>query len=222
MIIIEPAIVKADLLRLGVQAVEAEAAGVESLQVDIMDGHFLPNITVGPETVKALRNLVRLKLNIHLMVDEPERFVQKCIDSGADRITVHYESCLRMQEILFSIQKQGVAAGIALMPETSIESIREFHSLVDYVQILTADPVAESRRFIDTQLEKIRDLKRIINENHLQIKIGADGGIDAHSAPEIVKAGADVLVIGRSIYQQPGTVSQNINKINDAIEQATQ
>ncbi len=221
MIIIEPAIVAADLSRLGVQAVEAEAAGVESLQVDVMDGHFLPNITVGPGTVKALRKLIHLKLNVHLMVNQPERFIQKFIDSGADCISIHFESCHRIQETITQIRKQGVLAGIASMPETSVDSIRHLFGMVDYVQILTANPVVEeSVRFIDTQLEKIRYLKRIIDENKFEIKIGADGGIDAQSAPEVVKAGADILVIGRSIYQQPGPVSKNINKINDAIEKA--
>ena len=220
MIQIEPAIVAADLCRLGVQAVEAEAAGVESLQVDVIDGHFLPNITVGPGTVKALRSLVHIKINVHLMTNEPERFIQKFIDSGADRIIIHFESCSRIRETIAKIRTQNVSAGIALMPDTSVDSIRDFLNLIDYIQILTADPMAEGSIFIDTQLEKIQYLDKIVEEYQSEIKIGADGGIDAHSAPELVKAGADVLVIGRNIYQQSGPVFQNINKINDAIEKA--
>jgi len=207
---IEASILLADFARLGEQAREAEAAGVEGLAVDVMDGHFVPNITFGPGVVRALRPLVSVTLDVHLMIVEPERYLAAFADAGADRLIVHQEACLHLQHVLHSIRELGVEEGVAINPETPIGVLEEVLDLTDLIQVMTVNPGFGGQPFIHSQLDKIRRLRQMLDERGLEIPIAVDGGIDTSTAPLVVKAGATVLIAGSSIYNRTASVAENV------------
>ena len=217
MILIEPSILSADLLRLGEQAKEAEDAKADGLQIDVMDGEFAPNITFGPDLVRALRRVVNLKLDAHLMINEPERFLIPFADAGADRIIIHEEACTHFYRVLQSIKSLNIEAGVAINPGTALEAIHEVLDLVDFVQVMTVSPGFSGQHFIASQLDKVKRLRQTLEEHNLQIPIGVDGGIHMETAPLAVAAGATVLVGGSSIFNNTGSVAENIAALRESI-----
>jgi ribulose-phosphate 3-epimerase len=214
---IEPSILSADFARLGQQAKEAEDAGVEGIQIDVMDGHFVPNLTFGPGVVKALRRSVNIFLDAHLMIDNPQSFIEEFARSGANRIIVHEEACKDLPSILQSIKRLRVEAGVAINPETSVTKAERVLDIVDSVQVMTVHPGFAGQRFMEDQLSKIQHLRREIDQRHLKTSIVVDGGIDLKTARLAVKSGATVLVAGSSIYNQSASVAKNVAALRNSI-----
>jgi len=217
MIVIEPSILSADPARLGEQAREAEAAGAEGLQIDVMDGRFVPNITFGPGLVKALRSLVRITLDVHVMIVEPERYLDTFAEAGADRLIVHQEACPHLHRTLSSIRELGMEAGVAINPSTPLSAIEEVLDSCDLIQIMTVNPGFGGQKFIRSQLDKIQRLRRILDERALKTPIAVDGGIDTMTAPLAVSAGATVLVAGSSIYNDKESVAKSIAALRASV-----
>jgi len=210
MVKVEVSILSADLTRLGEQVREAEAAGADGIQIDIMDGRFVPNITFGANVVKAIRPLVRLPLDVHCMIVEPERHLAELAAAGANRIIVHQEACVDLHRVLTQIRDLHLEVGVALNPGTPLASIEEVLDCVDVVQIMTVNPGWGGQRFLSSQLDKIRRLGSEIRRRALKATIAVDGGIDPTTAPLAVEAGARILVAGSSIYNQRASVADNL------------
>jgi len=208
----------ADYTRLEEQAREAETAGVEGIQVDVMDGQFVPNITFGPGIVRALRNVVNVTLDVHLMIVEPERYLKEFADAGADRLFVHQEACIHLHRVLQTIRELGIEAGVAINPGTPLSVLEEVLELAEIIQVMTVNPGFGGQEFIQSQLSKISHLRQILDERGYRTPIAVDGGIDTTTAPLVVKAGATVLVAGSSIYNEKGTVAQNVAALRASIK----
>jgi ribulose-phosphate 3-epimerase len=218
MIAIEPSILSADLTRLGEQAREAEAAGIDGLQVDVMDGRFVPNITFGPLVVRALRSVVSVPLDVHLMIVEPERYLEDFAEAGADRLIVHQEACQHLHRVLQSIHELEVEAGVALNPATPLPTLEDVLDLTDAIQIMTVNPGFGGQSFIHSQVDKIRHLREMLDDRGLEIPIAVDGGIDPTTAPLVAEAGASVLVAGSSIFNSKASVAENIAALRASVE----
>lgn len=216
-IIIEPSLLSADFANLGAAAKEAEAAGVKAIQIDVMDGQFVPNLCFGPGIVAAIRPLVKLKLDIHLMIDEPERYLEEFAQAGADRLIVHQEACTHLHRTLLKISNLGIEAGVTINPGTSIEAIEEVLDIVDIVQIMTVNPGFGGQSFIYSQLNKIRRLKEILRQRGREIPIGVDGGVNSTTAPLAVEAGATMLVAGSSAYNSKLPLAENMRILHQEI-----
>ena len=210
MIAIEASILSAEFARLGKQAREAELAGVEGIQIDVMDGRFVPNITFGPGAVRALRSVVNVTLDVHLMIVEPERYLEEFAEAGADRIMVHQETCPHLHRVLETIREMGREAGVAINPSTPLSVLEEILDMADIIQVMTVNPGFGGQTFISSQLEKIRRLRTMVMEKGYNIPIAVDGGIDTTSAPLVVSAGVTVLVAGSSIYNNKASVAHNV------------
>jgi ribulose-phosphate 3-epimerase len=217
MVAIEASVLSADFARLGEQAREAEVAGVQGIQVDVMDGQFVPNITFGPGVVRALRNAVRLTMDVHLMIVEPERYLEEFAEAGADRLLVHQEACTHLHRTLQTIRELGKEAGVAINPGTPLAVLEEALNTADIIQVMTVNPGFGGQEFIHTQLDKIRRLRQILDELGYRTPIAVDGGIDAITAPQVVSAGATVLVAGSSIYNDKASVAQNVAALRASI-----
>jgi ribulose-phosphate 3-epimerase len=218
MIAIEPSILSADYTRLGEQAKEAEMAGVEGIQVDVMDGRFVPNITFGPGIVRALRKVVKVTLDVHLMIVEPERCLKEFADAGADRLFVHQEACAHLHRALQTIRELRVEAGVAINPATSLSALEEVLDIAEIIQVMTVNPGFGGQGFIHSQLDKIRRLRQMLDERGLKTPIAVDGGIDPTTAPLVVDAGATVLVAGSSVYNNKTSVAQNVAALRASIK----
>ncbi|HDQ71479.1 MAG TPA: ribulose-phosphate 3-epimerase [Chloroflexi bacterium] len=210
MITIEASILSADFARLGEQAREAQAGGADAIQIDVMDGRFVPPITFGASVVRALRRAVDLPLDVHLMIVEPGRHLETFAEAGADRIIVHQEATLHIHYVLKSIRELGIEVGVSINPGTSVFAVEEILDMVDMVQIMTVDPGWGGQPFLHSQMEKIRRLRRMIDERGLDVFIGVDGGIDEQTAPLVVEAGATMLVSGSGIYNDRRSVAENL------------
>jgi ribulose-phosphate 3-epimerase len=221
MIIIEPSILSADYTRFGEQAKEAEAAGVKALQIDVMDGHFVPNITFGPGIVKALRSVVEVILDVHLMIEKPERYLEAFVSAGADRLIVHQETCPHIYRTLQIIREMGVGAGVTINPGTPISVLEEVLELADVIQIMTVNPGFGGQEFLYSQLEKIKQLHQLLQHKGLSTLIAVDGGVDPTTAPLVVEAGASILVAGSSIYNASAPVSKNLELLESSLAKAT-
>ena len=218
MIIIEPSVLSADFARIGEQAQEAEAAGAAALQVDVMDGRFVPDITFGPGMVRALRRVVKARLDVHLMIVEPERHLAAFADAGADRLIVHQEACPHLHRALQTIRELGVEAGVALNPGTPPGAIEEVLDLLDVIQVMTVNPGFGGQPFIHSQVDKIRRIRAMLDTSRRSTPIAVDGGIHVTTAPLVVAGGATVLVAGSSIYNDTGSVADNIAALRASIE----
>ncbi len=217
MVKIEASILSADYARLGDQVREVEAAGVDGIQVDVMDGRFVPNITFGPGVVRALRPLMSGTLDVDLMIVEPERHLATFADAGADRLTVHLEACTHPHRVLQLIRELDVQAGVAIGPGTSLSGLEEVLGIVDLIQIMTVNPGWGGQPFLHGQLGKIRRLRKQLDERGLEVPIGVDGGIDTTTAPLVVSAGATMLVSGSSIYNDRRSVAENVAALRASI-----
>lgn len=220
-IIIEPSLLSADFASLGAAAREAEAAGVKAIQIDVMDGQFVPNLCFGPGIIAALRPLVDLKLDVHLMIAEPERYLENFAQAGADRLIVHQEACTHLHRTLGKIAALGVEVGVTINPGTSLEAIEEVLELVDLVQIMTVNPGFGGQSFIYSQLNKIRRLQEKLRQLGRQIPIAVDGGINAETAPLVVEAGATVLVAGSSAYNSHRSLAENLQILHQKIAEGS-
>ena len=217
MIAIEPSVLSADFTRLGESVREAEAAGVEGFQVDVMDGRFVPNITFGQGVVWALRSVVSGVLDVHLMIVEPERYLADFAEAGADRLMVHLEACLHLHRVLQQIHDLGVEAAVAINPSTPLCALEEVLDLTDVIQIMTVNPGFGGQAFIHSQVDKIRRLRQTLEDRKLEISIAVDGGIGPATAPLVVEAGATILVAGSSIYNSKATVEENVAAIRESV-----
>jgi len=213
---IAPSILAADFADLGSAIRAAEAAGADYIHVDVMDGHFVPNITVGIPVVAALRRATRLPLDVHLMITAPERFLADFAGAGADIITVHVEACLHLHRTVQQIRELGARPGVVLNPATALETAREILPYVDQVLLMTVNPGFGGQSYIPTMTAKIARLAAMIAETGRPIEIEVDGGIDMNTTPEIVAAGARVLVAGTAVFGHPGGVAGGIAALRAA------
>ncbi|GAA0707956.1 ribulose-phosphate 3-epimerase [Paraclostridium ghonii] len=200
MIKMAPSILSADFARLLEDVKKVERAGCEYLHIDVMDGHFVPNITLGPAIVKSLRKDVNMVFDAHLMIENPDNYIKDFVDAGCDMIVVHEETCTHLHRTIQNIKSFNVKAGVALNPATPIENIKYILNDVDMVLIMTVNPGFGGQSFIGTMIEKIKELKALIDEKGLNVDIQVDGGIKPSNVNEVVKAGANVIVAGSAIF----------------------
>jgi len=203
MVKIAPSILAADFARLGEEIAAVEAAGADLLHIDVMDGHFVPNLTIGPPVIKAIKAVTKLPLDVHLMVEQPDALLPDFIDAGSDNLTVHVEACRHLHRTIQSIKDAGVRASVVLNPATSLHALDEILPEVDMVLLMSVNPGFGGQRFLPATLDKIRTLRAQIEERQLPVAIEVDGGVKADNAAEICAAGADVLVAGTAIFGQP-------------------
>ncbi|MBO8171092.1 MAG: ribulose-phosphate 3-epimerase [Bacillaceae bacterium] len=203
MIKIAPSILSADFSRLGEDIQDVEKGGADWIHVDVMDGHFVPNITIGPLVVGAVRPLTELPLDVHLMIENPDLYIPEFAKQGADIITVHQEACPHLHRTIHHIKDQGVRAGVALNPSTSITTIEDVLEDIDMVLIMTVNPGFGGQKFISGMVPKIKRLKQVLEQRGLShVKIEVDGGINPETAPRVVEAGAEILVAGSAVFNQ--------------------
>ena len=200
MIKMAPSILSADFARLWEDVKKVENAGCEYLHIDVMDGHFVPNITLGPAIVKSLRNDVNMVFDAHLMIENPDNYIKDFADAGCDIIVVHEEACTHLHRTIQNIKSHNVKAGVALNPATPIENIKYVLKDVDMVLIMTVNPGFGGQSFIDGMIDKIKELKLLIDEQGLEVDIQVDGGIKPSNVDKVVKAGANVIVAGSAIF----------------------
>jgi len=210
---IVPSILSADLMRMGDQVREAVAAGADRIQVDVMDGHFVPNLTFGPGMIEAVRSLTDLPIEAHLMVERPELFIQSFARAGATVILVQVEATTSLYRTVQRIKDLNVKAGVAINPATSVETLREIAPYIDMVNVMTVEPGFGGQVFIPHSPDKIRRLRAIAPD----LEIEVDGGIDPETAPLVVKAGATVLVAGSAVFSHQHSVADGIKAIRDAV-----
>ena len=200
MIKLAPSILSADFARLLEDVKKVEEAGCEYLHIDVMDGHFVPNITLGPAIVKSLRKDVNMVFDTHLMIENPDNYIKDFVDAGSDLIVVHQEGCKHLHRTIQNIKSYNVKAGVALNPATPIEAIKHVIEDVDMVLIMTVNPGFGGQSFIEGMIEKIKELKQLIDDKNLNVDIQVDGGIKPSNIDKVVKAGANVIVAGSAIF----------------------
>jgi len=216
-ILIAPSILSADFARLGEQVAEAETCGADVIHVDVMDGHFVPNITIGPLIVRAIRPVTSLPIHVHLMIDPPEPYVGDFAEAGADLITVHVETCPHLHRTLQQIVEAGARSSVVLNPATPLTALEEVLDLVDLVLVMTVNPGFGGQKLIPSTLLKVRRLRDMIRERGLTCHIEVDGGINEMTIPDIVRAGADVLVMGSAVFSAPEGVSAAMSRLRAVI-----
>lgn len=218
MVKIAPSILSANFARLGEQVQEAEAAGADYIHVDVMDGHFVPNLTIGPLVVEAIRPLTALPLDVHLMIEAPEHYLEAFARAGANILTVHYEACRHLHRMVQAIKALGVRAGVAVNPATPVASLEEILPEVDLVLIMSVNPGFGGQRFIPGALRKVRSLARMMEEQKASWEIEIDGGINVETGPLVVEAGAQVLVAGSAIFNKAASVAENLQALRRTVQ----
>ena len=210
-------ILSADFSRLGQQVAEAADGGADYIHVDIMDGDFVPSLTIGPPVVRSLRSGTDVTLDVHMMVAAPERFVAELAAAGADIITVHVEACSHLHSVVHQIKESGVKVGVAINPATPISAVEEILADVDQVLVMTVNPGFGGQRFIDGMVDKIERMRRLLDARNLAVDLEVDGGINADTANAVVQAGARVLVAGSAVFNRDRSVADAIALIRSSI-----
>jgi ribulose-phosphate 3-epimerase len=200
---IAPSILAANFAELGEEVRKVEAAGADWIHVDVMDGHFVPNISIGPGVVKALRPVTELPLDVHLMIEAPERYIDEFVDQGADRVGVHVEACPHLHRTLGQIREKGARASVTLNPATPASAIEPVLDICDQVLVMSVNPGFGGQSFIDAVLPKVETLRGWIDARGLDVALEIDGGIDAKTIGRAARAGADVFVAGTAIFKNP-------------------
>jgi len=202
------------------QVSKAEAAGADLIHLDVMDGHFVPNITFGPLVIAAVRSSVRIPLDVHLMISAPERYLKEFAAAGADSLTVHAEACTHLHRTIQQIKELGLKAGVALNPATPISFVEEVLGNIDMVDIGTVNPGFGGQKLIISTLSKVTRLRKMIDELELQVDIEVDGGVNADTVRDVVLAGANVLVVGSATFNQKENVAEAMARIREAVKEA--
>jgi ribulose-phosphate 3-epimerase len=202
MVKIAPSILSADFSKLGEEILDVEKGGADYIHVDVMDGHFVPNITIGPLIVEAIRPITKLPLDVHLMIENPDQYIKAFADAGADYITVHVEACRHLHRTIHYIKSLGVKAGVVLNPATPVESIQHIIGDVDMVLLMSVNPGFGGQKFIPEVLPKIRKVRKMAEEKGVNLEIEIDGGVNNETAKLCIEAGANVLVAGSAIYNE--------------------
>jgi ribulose-phosphate 3-epimerase len=216
MIKLAPSILSADFARLGEQIDEVARAGADYIHVDVMDGHFVPNITIGAPVVASIRPITSLPLDVHLMIEHPERYISEFAHAGAAIITVHVEASPHLHKTIRLIKELGARAGVSLNPATPLGAVEEFLPHVDLVLIMSVNPGFGGQSFIPETLPRIASMRKMLDDRGLSAELEVDGGITADNAPEIVKAGATVLVAGNSVFKAKEGISRAIRRLREA------
>jgi ribulose-phosphate 3-epimerase len=198
--LIVPSILSADFARLGEEIAKVERGGASMLHVDVMDGHFVPNLTLGPPVVKSIRKVTKLTLDVHLMIEDPDTYAPVFIDAGADQVSVHYEAARHLDRTIHLIQNHGARAGVVLNPATPVGLLEDVLDILDYVLIMSVNPGFGGQQFIPNALTKIRQLDRLRRERRLEFAIEIDGGVSHDNVEQIVQAGCDWLVAGSHVF----------------------
>jgi ribulose-phosphate 3-epimerase len=207
-------ILSADFGRLAEQVKLAEQAGVDWIHVDVMDGHFVPNITIGPDVVKAIKKATSLPLDVHLMIDNPERYVKDFVDAGADWLGIHVEATVHLERLIQHIKELGAKATVTLNPATPLDHLEYVLPEVDMVLLMTVNPGFSGQKFIRGVLPKVRELRQRIDREKLPVLIEVDGGVSTKTVGDIVAAGADVLVSGSGIFGD-GDLTGNVRRLRE-------
>lgn len=216
---IAPSILSADFAHLAREIEKVESAGASLLHLDVMDGHFVPNITIGPPVVASIRKITSMTLDVHLMIDNPDQYLEPFMSAGANWISVHVEADAHLNRTLHFLQDNGVRAGVAINPATPISSLDEILSITDYVLIMTVNPGYGGQKFIPSTLKKIRKLRDSIVSGGYQVRVEVDGGIGAGNLPDVLSAGADIIVIGSAIFSSRKDASEAVREMKKITEQ---
>jgi ribulose-phosphate 3-epimerase len=203
MIEIVPSILSADFARLAGEIASAERGGASMLHLDVMDGHFVPNITIGPPVVESIRKATRLHLDVHLMIESPERFVEQFVRAGANSVSVHYEACRHLDGVLGMIRAAGAMAGVVLNPATPVSVLEDVVEVADYVLLMSVNPGFGGQELIPYVLQKARKLDILRKEKRLALPIEIDGGVHRNNLAEVVRAGCDWIVTGSAVFHSP-------------------
>jgi ribulose-phosphate 3-epimerase len=203
MVEIVPSILSADFARLAEEIARVERGGATMLHLDVMDGHFVPNLTIGPPVVKSIRKATRQRLDVHLMIEDPERYVTAFAEAGANSVSVHYEACRHLDGVLELIRNAGAIAGVVLNPATPVAVLEDVLEVADYVLLMSVNPGFGGQKLIPYVLEKARKLDRMRREKRLALPIEIDGGVDRNNLAEVVRAGCDWIVTGSAIFHSP-------------------
>ena len=215
MVKIAPSILSADFGRLGEQVKEAEAAGADWIHIDVMDGHFVPNITIGPPVVRALRRATDLPLDVHLMIEGPDRYLDAFVGAGADGLTVHVETCAHMHRTIQRIRALGVRPGVTLNPATPLSSLEEILPIVDLVLVMSVNPGFGAQSYIPSSTTRIARLRAMLDEMGSDAELEVDGGVNPSTVATVVEAGATVLVAGSAIFNDRASVYDNVQLLRE-------
>ena len=212
---IAPSILSADFARLGEEIRAIEAGGATVLHFDVMDGHFVPNITIGLPVLESVRKATDLTIDAHLMIEEPSRYAVKFVEAGANMVSVHVEADVHLQRTLTAIREAGGQAGIAINPATPLTALEEALPFADFILLMSVNPGFGGQKFIHTSIDKLRRLRRMIHERGLQTRIEIDGGIDAGNIRKIVESGAEIIVAGSAVFGK-GKPTEAVKELIDA------
>lgn len=202
MIKIAPSILSANFSKLGEEIKDVEQGGADYIHIDVMDGHFVPNITIGPLIVEAVRPVTDLPLDVHLMIENPDLYIPQFAKAGADILSVHVEACRHLHRTIHLIKEHGVKAGVVLNPATPVQLIEPILAEIDLVLLMTVNPGFGGQSFIDSVLPKIEEISNLVKKNNLNVEIEVDGGVNPETAKKCIAAGANVLVAGSAVYNQ--------------------
>lgn len=214
---IAPSILSADFTRLEDEIAAVQMAGADMIHVDVMDGHFVPNLTVGPPIVRAIRKVTRLPLDVHLMVTNPDLLIPGFIKAGSDYLTVHVESCLHLHRTVQLIRENGVKAGVTLNPATSLSTVEPILPFIDLLLIMSVNPGFGGQSFISQMMEKIKRARQMINSINPAIELEVDGGLKVENVGQVAKAGADIIVAGSAVFHSKD-YKETLQKIRKEIE----